>query len=121
MHGQIDWSELLTPDPEAAKTFYGTVFGWTFSSMPMPQGGVYWVAMAGDQPVAGIMATADVGPDTQPQWFTYIATDDVDRSCEAIVNAGGTVLQAPWDIPYVGRIAVVMDAQKVAFGLMTRS
>lgn len=120
MHGQIDWSELLTPDPEAAKTFYGNVFGWTFSPMPMPQGGLYWVAMAGETPVAGLMAVADGGAEAQPQWFTYIAAKDVDQSCEALTAAGGTILQAPWDIPFVGRVAIVMDAQKIVFGLMCR-
>ena len=76
--------------------------------------------MAGEKPVAGLMATADAGPDTRPQWFTYLAVEDVDASCETIRAQGGTVLQAPWDIPYVGRIAIVLDAQKVVFGLMTR-
>ena len=120
MHGHVDWSELLTPDPEAAKKFYGDVFGWTFSPMPMPQGGVYWVAMASEKPVAGIMATTDAGPDTPPQWFTYLAAEDVDAGCDAIRAAGGTIVQPPWDIPYVGRIAIVLDAQNIVFGLMAR-
>jgi uncharacterized protein len=34
-HGAISWSELLTTDTAAAKAYYGRLFGWVFSDMPM--------------------------------------------------------------------------------------
>lgn len=119
MHGQFGWNELLTPDVEAAKRFYATLLGWEFVSMPMAEGGPYWVAMAAGQPVAGLMPVEGAGPGTLPQWFAYIEVDDTDARCASLEAGGGTVLRQPWDIAGVGRIAVVMDPQKVAFGLMT--
>jgi len=37
------WNELMTRNPEQAKSFYGATVGWTFEPMPMPDG-TYWVA-----------------------------------------------------------------------------
>ena len=119
MPAHFAWNELLTPDVEGAKRFYGELLGWTFDAMPMGKDGTYWVATAEEQPRAGLMAVEGAGPGTPPQWFAYIAVDDVDGRCEALSQAGGVILRPPWDIPNVGRIAVVMDPQKVAFGLMT--
>lgn len=43
MHGQFAWYELVTPDVEAAKAFYGAVVGWTFEG----DGPDYTIASAG--------------------------------------------------------------------------
>lgn len=42
-HGVFSWTEYLTRDVEAAKAFYGKVFGWTFEATPIQQGGTYHV------------------------------------------------------------------------------
>ena len=56
-HGNFAWHELYTRDVEAAKSFYAATAGWTFEGMPMPQQNrTYWVAKAGDKPVAGVLA-----------------------------------------------------------------
>ena len=46
-HGIFHWNELMTNDVEAAKEFYGSIMGWRFDDMPMPDG-VYHVAIKGD-------------------------------------------------------------------------
>jgi predicted enzyme related to lactoylglutathione lyase len=43
-HGHFHWNELVTSDVESAKRFYAETIGWSFEGMPMPQGGLYWVA-----------------------------------------------------------------------------
>ena len=53
-HGRHVWYELMTNAPEAAKTFYGDVVGWTTQEMPMP-GGTYTLLMAGETATAGLM------------------------------------------------------------------
>ena len=35
-HGAFSWSELLTTDVKAAKTFYTQLFGWDTEEMSMP-------------------------------------------------------------------------------------
>jgi predicted enzyme related to lactoylglutathione lyase len=34
-HGMIWWSELMTRDVSAARTYYGSLAGWSFSTVPM--------------------------------------------------------------------------------------
>ena len=53
-HGTFHWNELLARDVERAKRFYRNTIGWTFQSMPTPDGRTYWLAMLGERPVAGI-------------------------------------------------------------------
>ena len=44
--GTPSWVDLQTPDPDAAKTFYSALFGWTYDDQPIPEGGVYSMAKA---------------------------------------------------------------------------
>ena len=119
-HGAIWWSELMTRDVPAAIAYYRDVCGWHIDEVPMPDG-PYFVAVAHGKPVAGIMDIAQVPglENVPPHWFTYIAVDDVDASAEATRAAGGAVDQAPFDVPGVGRIAIVTDPSGAKVGLMT--
>ena len=49
-HGRHVWYELMTNAPEAAKTFYGDVVGWTTQEMPMP-GGTYTCSWPARRPL----------------------------------------------------------------------
>jgi hypothetical protein len=53
-----------------------------------------------------------------PGWMMYIGVDDVDASVTAITAAGGSVQMAAFDIPDVGRIAMVSDPQGAPFYVM---
>lgn len=64
-HGAFSWGELMTTDQEAAKTFYGTLFGWQTEDMQM-EGVTYTVVTAGDEPVGGIMQQPDESRDPPP-------------------------------------------------------
>lgn len=118
-HGTIHWSELITGDAETAKAFFRDIAGWRIDDMPMPNG-TYHVCMAGDRPVAGIMSGEMTGqPDHPPGWMTYIAVDDVDAACARTGTSGGQVLKPPFDVPGVGRIAMIQDPTGAAVGLIT--
>ena len=119
-HGYIYWNELMTHDVEKAKAFYGALVGWTFSEMPM-SGGTYWLFMpdGADRPAGGMMEVQP-GPDWPTDlWFAYLAVSDVDAAVARVEGAGGTVLRPPWDIPGVGRIAIVRDPTGAVLGWMT--
>ena len=80
----------------------------------------YWVAMDGDQPVAGVMAMpSNLPPGTPPHWMSYLAVDDVDARVAKAKAAGGTILHEPFDVPGVGRIAILKDGGNAAIGWMT--
>ncbi|MFQ5973749.1 MAG: VOC family protein [Alphaproteobacteria bacterium] len=121
-HGHFHWNELMTWDAEKAKAFYADTLGWTFEAFPMPEGaGAYTVCKAGDDPVGGIMEMKPgTGFDGVPDhWFAYITVDDVDSRLAKVEAAGGQVMRPPFDVPNVGRIAIVKDAAGGAVGWIT--
>ncbi len=122
-HGTFFWNELVTPDPEAAKTFFAEILGWTSRDVEMPPGpgaDTYTIFMAGDKDTAGMFRMA--GPVSQgilPHWMAYIAVDDVDAACAKVVGLGGEVKVQPADIPNVGRFCVIADPTGAMVSLIT--
>ena len=119
-HGTFHWNELMTRDPKRAREFYGTTLGWTFDTMPMPGGQTYYVAKQGDKPVGGLfeMIGADFA-NVPTHWFAYIEVDDVDRRVAAATKAGAKLQRPIFDVPGVGRIAIIQDPTGAHVGWMT--
>lgn len=119
-HGHFYWNEMMTKDVDAATDFYRDVMGWTFEGMDMGPSGTYWVAKDGDQPLGGVMAMpAEIPAEVPPHWMSYIAVDDVDARIAKAVAAGATVMREPFDVPGVGRIAILTDGGGAAIGWIT--
>jgi uncharacterized protein len=119
-HGHFAWNELITHDLETAKAFFAAAVGWTGSAMPVPDGLTYWVFEQNGAPVAGLVSLESLGlTGMPPTWFSYLEVDDVDARIKAVEAAGGKVTRPPWDIPNVGRIAVIQDPTGAQLGLMT--
>jgi predicted enzyme related to lactoylglutathione lyase len=119
-HAQFHWNELMTRNVEKAKKFYADTIGWTYDAMPMPEGGVYTLAMSGGMPVAGIFDIS--GPDytgVPESWMPYIAVDNVDERVKKATKAGAKVMKQPFDVPGVGRIAVLLEPGGAGVGWMT--
>ena len=112
------WYELGTSDLTAASAFYADVLGWTIADAGMP-GMDYRLGTATDGgTVSGMMALEGGDAAPPPYWMIYFTTEDCDARVAAIIEAGGTMLAAPADIPGTGRFAVVADPQGAAFGLL---
>ena len=107
--GAFFWNELMTPDVEGAKAFYGRLFGWEARTVPMPgpDGGAYTDFSLAGMPVGGALPPPE--PGIPPHWMPYIRVEDVDATAAAAVEAGGQVCKAAFDVPEVGRIAVLQD------------
>ena len=120
-HGHFHWNELMTRDREAAKAFYGETLGWTYDAFPMADGGDYAVCMMNGQPVGGMLEIKPgTGLDDVPDcWFAYIAVDDIDARLEKVAAAGGAVERPAFDVPGVGRIAIVRDKAGSSIGWIT--
>ena len=117
-HGAFHWNELLTGDVEKCKAFFAEVCGWTYDDVPMPNF-TYTVAKSGDKMAGGIMDKAKTGaPDMPSHWAAYIHVDDVDAAVAKVAGAGGKVLQEPFDVEGVGRIAIIADPDGAVVGLM---
>lgn len=119
-HGQVFWTELNTWKPEQAVGFLEKTLGWAMTSSPMPDGSTYWVGALNDVPAGGVFTmtkpTFDAAiPD---HWITYFAVDDVDDSVAQVQAAGGRIVRPPFDVPDVGRIAMIKDPGGAVCGYM---
>jgi predicted enzyme related to lactoylglutathione lyase len=118
-HGTFHWNELMTRDAEKAKAFYSKAIGWEFEAMPMTNG-TYWIAKIGDQPVGGIFPMAGAEFAGMPdQWMAYLAVDDVDARLKKATATGAKVMREPFDVPSVGRIAILQEPGGAPIGWMT--
>lgn len=118
-HGNFYWNELLTRDVDKAKKFYGNVIGWTFNSMASPDG-TYWVAKMGDKTVGGLFPLVSPKFDGVPEaWMSYLSVDDVDERVKKAQAAGAKLMRPIFDIPGVGRIAILTEPGGAGIGWIT--
>lgn len=119
-HGTFCWIELATPDPAAAKAFYGELFGWALADDPIPgTDDVYTMARIGGDDVAGIMRQMEDqrAAGVPPAWLSYLSVDSADQTCAQAGELGGTVLAEPFDVTEAGRMAVLADPTGAAFAV----
>ncbi|SON58937.1 Putative glyoxylase CFP32 [Mycobacterium simulans] len=114
--GAVIWNELITDKPDLALAFYDAVLGLTYTTMEMAPGQNYRVLKAGGADVGGCMEPPM--PGVPNHWHVYFAVDDVDATAAKARAEGGQVLAEPFDIPSVGRCAVLSDPQGGAFSLL---
>jgi uncharacterized protein len=113
------WYELMTPDPEASKAFYDAVVGWDIGPAAAEYNG-YRRINAGSGAAGGVLPLTDEMQQhgARPTWLGYIHVPDVDEAVSAIEKAGGKALMPAFDIPGIGRIAMVTDPQGAPFYVM---
>lgn len=118
-HGKPCWFELDTARGalDAARDFYGKVFGWSVADAGMP-GMTYLLASHGGDMVAGMMEIPPEAAGMPPNWMSYLDVDDADAAATKTASLGGQVLHGPADIPGTGRFAVLADPQGAVFGVL---
>jgi uncharacterized protein len=142
--GALVFNSLNTRDVEAARSFYGSVFGW--QTGPIGGEAEGWtllgygdwlerehhphlrkqMAEAGapagfEDVVASIIPIADEQRETPAHWSVTFATDDADATAVKAAELGGKVIvppfDAPWSTPtYTIRVTVIGDPQGATFG-----
>jgi predicted enzyme related to lactoylglutathione lyase len=134
--GSVNFNNLNTRDPEGAKSFYGTVFGWeTFGlggdaqMWTLPGYGEFlergdpglrqrMAETGAPDGFADVVATlnriADDQPDVPTHWSVTFAVEDADATADTAAALGGHVVVAPFDAPWV-RMTVITDPQGATF------
>ena len=110
------WNELITDNPESALAFYEAVVGLTHSTVEMGPGQQYTLLKVGGTDVGGCMEPPMQG--VPNQWHVYFAVDDADATATKAAEGGGQVMVEPFDIPSVGRCAVLADPQGAVFSAL---
>lgn len=106
--GKFVWFELVSRDPKKAQAFYGETLGWKVEPMSMGDF-TYEMIKLQSGPIGGY---APPKTDRTPShWISYVSVPDVDATAKAAVAAGGTIVDAPFDVPTVGRMARIADPQ----------
>jgi predicted enzyme related to lactoylglutathione lyase len=134
-HGSLNFNGLATRDLEAAKAFYGAVFGWTM--LDLPSGAMWTLPGYGDHleettpglreqmaqmgapdgfidVVAALSPIASDDTETPPHWNVTFAVDDADKAAAQVADLGGVVVAGPFDAPWT-RMAVIQDPQGATF------
>jgi uncharacterized protein len=114
--GKVIWNDLITDDLDAARTFYGALFGWTFEHASAP-GGRYLLARSGNVYVAGIVEMKSKNQASKvSRWVPYISVEDVDGAL-SIATAGGARVVVPAVNVNFGRAAAIVDPEGAVIGL----
>lgn len=112
--GTFSWNELATTDVERAGAFYGGLFGWEVTKDDMPTGPYYTVSNQGRM-AGGMLQMTEEWGDTPPNWAVYFSVEDCDATVQRARELGGMNLMEPFEIPNVGRFAVMQDPQGAYF------
>ncbi len=115
--GTICWRELATRDFDAAKNFYGEMFGWQLEQSkvtPMTYAEIHMDAVAH----GGIMPMDENWGDVPSHWTAYVAVADADETAAKIKANGGSMRQEPFDAPGVGRIGLCTDPAGANFAII---
>jgi predicted enzyme related to lactoylglutathione lyase len=141
--GSVVFNNLNTRDVEAARSFYGSLFGWQTAAIgggaegwTLPGYGDWLerehhpglrrqMADAGapdgfEDVVGSIIPIADNQPDTPAHWSVTFACADADATAAKATELGGKVIVAPFDAPwstpkYTIRMTVIADPQGATF------
>ncbi len=118
-HGVVCWSDLNVRDVARAKSFYEQTLGWRFEAAPIPNS-TYWIAWSGQTRVGGLFQMNGPQFEGVPEhWLTYIAVDDIDARLKKAVAAGARICKDAFNIPGVGRIAVLAEPGGAVVAWMT--
>lgn len=131
-HGALNFNGLATGDLEAARLFYGSVFGWrvlgvgeSFQAWALAAYGDHLeqlqpgnrqrTAEMGVPGFEDVVASIDPLQDGVPaHWSVTFTVDNADEIAARAKELGGDVLAAPFDAPWV-RMTVLSDPQGATF------
>ena len=114
--GGLVWEDLAVPDPDAARAFYGAVFGFVYDELPEGAPAGYQLFRRPDEPwplggMGGLAAGA------YPSWLPYFSVRDTDAAVAAALDNGGVLVQEAHDSEF-GRQAVLADADGAVFSVI---
>jgi predicted enzyme related to lactoylglutathione lyase len=115
--GKVVWNDLITEDIDAARRFYGGLFGWTFEDAAGPGRRGYALARHGGIYVAGLVPVEARSDGTRlSRWLPYLSVNDVDQAVAGGVAGGGKVAVAARNVS-LGRVAAIVDPEGAVFGI----
>lgn len=124
-HGEFCWSEIASSKIDECRRFYSEVFGWKFNKSVGAGTEMEYLEFSSSGGGAPDAALYEMKPEMfggqmpHPHIAQYVSVDDVDSSAELAVELGGSIVFGPYDIPNVGRMAVINDPTGAVISLIT--
>lgn len=112
--GKVVWHEHVSTDSAKAKDFYTQLFGWELETFK-PGEADYAMIKANEQTHGGFNEPEGGAP---PHWLPYVLVEDADATADKAKAAGGSAIMDPFDVPEVGRLAILKDPQGAVFALI---
>src|SRR4051812_49012450 len=90
--GEFCWINMLTPQPDAARAFFGQLLNWTYFVMPGLGHGI----KVGGQDIGGLfdLHGPQTPPGLPPHFGVMVKVENVDATCEKVKSLGGSVKMA---------------------------
>lgn len=111
-HGDITHIDIPVGDFGAAKSFYSTLFGWTFVEYPGYEGYPMWQA---PNKISGGGLAPRAADFTQPR--SYVEVDSIDDTIAQVAALGGSVAAPKQPISDTSWWAAVVDPDGNVIGL----
>ncbi|MEV6416226.1 VOC family protein [Kribbella sp. NPDC051718] len=111
--GTPNWVDLAADDACAAARFYAGLFGWNCEQQSTRD---YRVCKLDGSDVGGIGPKQPGTEHLPSRWTTYLATDHLDRTLDAVTAHEGTELLTR-EVETHGRMAIAADPNGAIFGL----
>lgn len=107
--GEFVWNELATTNVQAAKDFYGKMFGWEFVETKV-DGMTYTLAKKGNKEFGGIWEIPSaLQNQIPPHWLAYISVDNIQQALEKARQNGATLVKPIQKAGDMGLFAIIKD------------
>jgi predicted enzyme related to lactoylglutathione lyase len=113
--GSFSWADLVTDDPQKARQFYSSLFGWQLEKGANDPEGGYLHIKNGEHYIGGVPPVRPRPPGVPPHWLIYFHTSDCDAFSNKAKSLGANVLFGPTTIEEVGRMSIIADPQGAVF------
>jgi uncharacterized protein len=115
----IGWVELATRALPQAQDFYQHLLGWHYIASSMPgNAGDYMRIHIDDTRYGGILPMTKEWEGIPPHWGIYIVVSSVDACIQRAEALGGKCCVPAFNVPNVGRIAVLNDPTGGSFSVI---
>jgi predicted enzyme related to lactoylglutathione lyase len=112
--GTLVWNELATTDVDAARSFYGGLFGWEFAPFEGSPDPYFTIQNRGSSNGGLRQLAPEQG--APPHWLVYFGTEEIDGGLARVEELGGSKLTEPIDIG-IAKFGIVRDPQGAAFAI----
>ena len=106
--------ELMSNDVGRAKTFYKSLFDWTYDDMPVADM-TYTLIRVGAGTGGGMMKNPI--PNAPSAWMAYVGVDDVKAATAKARSLGAAVMRDVTEVTGAGWFSIITDPTGAMLGL----